>query len=81
MNRNYITIAVIAVLLAIIIGFLCYNKYEENERNKRWQESAIKNGERIKEKLNDAWGKNDGINSIFEDIKVINVNGNDENEE
>ena len=77
MNRNYITIAVIAVLLMIIAGFVFYERYEYAEQNERWINQMKESRPKIKEKLREAFGENDGINSIS-GIETINVNKEEE---
>ena len=69
---NPITLAVVA------LGGLGYAIWSVNkkfrEQNEKWQKQINESGNAINQQLKEAWGANDSISSIFENIKTINVN-------
>lgn len=69
---NPITLAVVA------LGGLGYAIWSANkkfrEQNEKWQKQINESGNAINRQLKEAWGANDSISSIFENIKTINVN-------
>ena len=79
---NPITLAVAA------IGGLSYTLWSVNkkfrEQNENWQKQINESGKAINQQLKEAWGANDSISSIFNNINTINVNAasiNVENEQ
>lgn len=69
---NPITLTVVA------LGGLGYAIWSANkkfrEQNEKWQKQINESGNAINQQLKEAWGANDSISSIFENIKTINVN-------
>ena len=69
---NPITLTVVA------LGGLGYAIWSANkkfrEQNEKWQKQIKESGNAINQQLKEAWGANDSISSIFENIKTINVN-------
>jgi TP901 family phage tail tape measure protein len=69
---NPITLTVVA------LGGLGYAIWSANkkfrEQNEKWQKQINESGNAINQQLKEAWGVNDSISSIFENIKTINVN-------
>jgi len=69
---NPITLTVVA------LGGLGYAIWSANkkfrEQNEKWQKQINESSNAINQQLKEAWGANDSISSIFENIKTINVN-------